>query len=295
MKKTFLLPCLAICILVGACSSKRTRPESASEPQSSAQASPGLDISSGPETDAQPPPREVVEAPSKGFFLEQRYKALSQALRNQSGKSSAVQDEASRILGTNPNDPVALNTLALIHLRRGRPAAARLLLTRALEKNPPEAAALYNNMGVAFLDEGDRESAALQFKKALKLDDRHAETCANMGSIYLQGGDFGKALPLLEAAYKKNRSNLAVANNYAIALRSKGDLDGARGIYEDVIKQNGRDVHSLLNYAILLIEFMNKPKDGLDLVYKVKFIETQRKDVLSRANALEKKAKAELK
>jgi hypothetical protein len=39
---------------------------------------------------------------------------------------------------------------------------------------------------------------------------------------------------------------------------------------------------------------MNKPKDGLNLVYKVKFLETDRKDVLARANALEKKAKSKL-
>jgi Flp pilus assembly protein TadD len=231
----------------------------------------------------------------KDVSLDPKYKPLGQALRaGAQGKPGSVQDEASKILGVNPSDPVALNALALVQLKRGKPGAAKLLIQRALEKNPgAESAALRNNFGVALLD--DRDGAIAQFKKALKLDDRHAEALGNLGSIYAQSGDFSKALPLLEGSYKQNRNNLAVANNYALALRAANDLEGARKVYDGILQTNSKDVNATLNYAILLIDYMNKPKDGLDLVYKVKFLETQRKDVLSRANALEKKAKSELK
>jgi len=50
-----------------------------------------------------------------------------------------------------------------------------------------------------------------------------------------------------------------------------------------------------LNYAILLIDYLNKPKEGLAVVTKVKFLESDRKDVLDRANELEKKARSGIK
>jgi Tfp pilus assembly protein PilF len=109
------------------------------------------------------------------------------------------------------------------------------------------------------------------------------------------GGDYARARPLLERAYRANKSNLAVANSYAISLRAAKDFQGAKRVYDEAMKHNSRDVALLLNYSILLIEFMNKPKDGMDLLYRVKFIETERKDVLAKVNALEKKAKSELK
>lgn len=235
----------------------------------------------------------VADSGSRGgHAIGEKYQALARVVR--AGKSNAIVEEAAKILGSNPNDPVALNTLALFHFRRGKIGAAKLLINRAFEKNQGTAA-LYNNYAIILLEEGDQSGAVVNFKKALRIDDHHAEAMGNLGSMYVQGGDFLKALPLLEQSYRLNRNNLAIANNYAIALRANKSYEGARKIYDEILKQNSRDVPALLNLAILLIDFMGKPKDGLALVYKVKFLETERKDVLSRVNALEKKAKSELK
>lgn len=245
-----------------------------------------------PQVSATPVPERPAAPAVRARKLDSRYDSLVKALR-QSGKATEIEEEASRLLGSDQNDTVALNTLALLHLRRGRPKAAKLLLLRALEKGTPTAA-LHNNLGVAYLDDGDQEAAILEFKKALQLDESHAEALGNLGSIYLKGGDAERAFPMLEKAYKANRGNAAIANNYALALRTRNDFEGARRVYDDLLKAHPNDVNALLNYAILLIDFMNKPKDGLDLVFKVKFHETQRKDVLATANALEKKAKSAL-
>ncbi len=223
--------------------------------------------------------------------VDPKYKSLAQAIR--AGRSKSITDEASRILGTNGYDPVALNALALLHLKRGQLGAAKLLLNKAIEKNPGTAA-LYNNLGVALSGENDDAGALASFKKAIKADPGHRETLGNLGSLYMKGGDVGRAMPLLEQAYKSNRANLVVANNYAVALRVSGDLEGASRIYDDILKSDPRNLNAMINEAILLIDFVNKPKDGLTLVYKIKFQETDRKDVVARANALEKKAKAAL-
>lgn len=218
---------------------------------------------------------------------EVKYEALSQALR--SGRTQAVQEEASKILVGHPEDVTALNALAMWNYKQGKLGAAKLLLARAIEKGEPNAAVL-NNFGLMLLAEGDELLAAEQFKKAIRLDERHAEANANLGAHYAKGGDWKRALPRLETAYKAGRMETAIANNYAISLRALGELDKSKSIFEEAMKRNNKDAILLLNYAALLIESMNRPKEGLPLVYRVKFLETERKDVLTRANQLERRA-----
>lgn len=217
----------------------------------------------------------------------QKYASLSEALRG--SKTLNVQDEAARILVANPDDVVALNALAMWNYRQKKIGAAKLLLARAIEKGQPNASIL-NNYGLMMLSEGDELAAAENFKKALRLDESHAEANANLGSHYAKGGDWKKALPRLQKAWSAGRQDSAIANNYALALKGEGEHEQARQIFEEASKRNNKDPILLLNYASLLIETMNRPKEGLPLVYRVKFLETDRKDVLNRANVLERKA-----
>lgn len=222
-----------------------------------------------------------------GRTIDAKYATLSQALRG--NKSQQVQDEAARILVANPDDPVALNALAMWNYRQKKVGAAKLLLARAIEKGEPRAAIL-NNYGLTLLAEGDELAAAEQFKKALRLDESHAEANANLGAHYAKGGDWKKALPRLEAAWNAGRQDSTIANNYALALKGEGETEKARKIFEEAVKRNNKDSILMLNYAALLIETLNRPKEGLPLVYRVKFLETEKKDVLTRANQLERKA-----
>lgn len=235
-------------------------------------------------------PSLAADGTATAANLDPKYKTLAQAIH--SGRSKSVTDQASKILGLNAFDATALNAIALLHLKKGHTGAAKILLNKALERS--NSASLYNNLGVAFMVEGDEPAALGNFKKALKADTNHQQALGNLGSLYMKGGDATRALPLLEQSYKAAPGNLAVANNYAIALRLSGDLDGAGRIYDGILKADPKNVYALLNNAVLMIEFQSKPKDGLTLVYKLKFLETDKKDVVARANALEKKAKAGL-
>ncbi len=283
VKNTALL--LLVTILSASCGTSNQSDSSGSEPPSFDQ----------PQTSAQvdksipQAPAATAEKPKSGG---DNYQTLRTAVRG--GNAELIRDEAGKILSASPNDPVALNTLALYYFRKNKMGAAKLLISRAFEKNP-DVASLYNNLGVIELAEGDTTNAISNFKKALRLDNRHAAASGNLGSLLVEGGEFGKSQALLETAYRANRSNYAIASNYAITLRANKDYSKAAKIYDEVVKANPRDVNALLNYSILLIDFMNKPKDGLALVYKLKFLETENRDIIARANALEKKAKAEIK
>jgi Flp pilus assembly protein TadD len=237
---------------------------------------------------------EVVPAlaPISTDGSSDRYKALAQAVR--AGQDSQVNIEAAKILGAQPFDAAALNALAMYQMNRGKPGASRLLLMKAVEKTQTSAA-LYNNLAVAQLQEGDEEAALFNLKKGLRLDEGHVQICANLGAIYLHGGDFAKATPLLDKAYRSLRSQPGVANNYAMSLRAAGRYEDAEKIYSDMIKVHTKDVSLHLNYAILLIDYLKRPKDGLPLVYRVKFLETEKTDIINKANVLELKARSEQK
>lgn len=224
--------------------------------------------------------------------VDRKYQALSQALRG--GAESAVVSEASKLLAANGGDPVALNALAMFQFKQGRVGAAKILLEKAFEQNQNNAS-LLNNFALVQLAEGDLSAALQTLKKAYRVDDNNPDVLGNLGSLYVRGGDYAKALPLLEQAYRANRNNVAIGTNYAIALRANKSYDKAEDVYESLVKANSRDVALHLNYAILLIDYLNKGKEGLPVAIKVKFLETERKDVLDRANALEKKARSELK
>ncbi|MBL7688125.1 MAG: hypothetical protein JNJ49_08815 [Bdellovibrionaceae bacterium] len=219
--------------------------------------------------------------------VDSKHAALSLALR--SGKTQAVNDEAARVLVTHPDDVITLNALAMWNYKQGKIGAAKLLLARAIEKGEPSAAVL-NNYGLMLYAEGDELAAAEQYKKAIRLDERHAEANANLGSHYARGGDWKKALPRLETAWKAGRIDSAIANNYALALKAEGESEKARRIFEEAAQRNNKDPLLLLNYAALLIETLNRPKEGLPLVYRVKFLETDKKEILTRANQLERRA-----
>lgn len=279
---------MMIAAVVGACSSngKVISPES-SRPSGQATKD-QVGASSEPQAETVRTP-ETVESEETGG---RKYAGLSRAVR--SGQGAQVISEAASLLGRNAYDATALNALGLYYLNLGRIPAAKAYFNKALEKNTGYAA-LYNNLGVALQREGDLAAAIVNFKKALRVDDRNAASLGNLGSVYLIGGDYAKARFLLEQSYKLNPNQLSVANNYAISLRVAKEFRAAQRVYDQVLSKDSKNVDALLNYATLLIEHLNQPKDGLNLVYKVKFLETDRQDVLAQANALEKKAKAELK
>jgi Flp pilus assembly protein TadD len=244
---------------------------------------------SSPKT--QTAPKEISEA-SPARSMDKKYQSLSAAVR--SAQHDAVVSEASKILATNATDPVAMNSIAMSLYRQGRLGAAKLMLDKAFEKNPKEGS-LLNNLALIQIAEGDSEGALQTLKQAYRLSDNNPQIQGNLGSLYVEGGDYGRALPLLENAFSSNKSSPSIANNYAIALRATKNLSRAEKIYAELIKQNPRDVNIHLNYAILLIDYLNKPKEGLAVVTKVKFLESDRKDVLDRANELEKKARSGIK
>lgn len=281
---SFLIFALVACTSAPKNISKNQSPDiSDMQIDSTKEQSPAAGSSSKPESSTTPARAETAKTQASNY-----------AVLAKSNRYDQIKDEATRNLAVNAADTSALNALALSYYKKNKLGAARIILDRALEKNPNYPQTL-TNLAVIDLAESEPGHALANLKKSMKLDDRNPETLALIGSIYLQNKDFAKALLPLEQSYKRDKSNYQLANNYAIALTKNKSYDQAQKVYEEIMVQNSRDPVILLNYANLLVDYLNKPKDALNLVYKAKFIETEKKEIVDLANKIEKKAKSTLK
>ncbi len=218
-------------------------------------------------------------------------KALS-AARESKSEESLIQ-AASRILGADSKNLIALNTLGVFYFEQGKFGLARIILNRALASHPSEPA-LHNNLGIVYLAEGKQRQALAEFRTALDLKSGHRVSAGNLGSIFLEYKDFDRALSPLQDGYRAVRSELksgnpdamAMANNYAIALSGAGRHGDAKDIYEEITEGSSRNPTVLLNYAILLVEKMKNYKEGGKILSRLKFSVEDGK-VLKRVEDLE--------
>jgi len=212
---------------------------------------------------------DAVDIKKTEKIADSQYSKLNEAIKNQNDE--AIQTSASEILTQNPKDVRALNALGLLYYKKGRFEAAQYLLNKALNANS-NSAEIYGNLGVVYLAKGERREAIKAFRKALEINPKDALVGANLGSIYVQEKDFNKALMSLEIAVKNGMKDPKVMNNYAITLTANGKVKEASEIFEKILKDNPSQKEAMLNYSILLIEEMQKYKEGLDLLNRLKFV-----------------------
>ncbi|MGE0632299.1 MAG: tetratricopeptide repeat protein [Pseudobdellovibrionaceae bacterium] len=239
------------------------------------------DTGPAPKHSAAPP---LPEKPSVSSLAQ----GLSEAVKNQNDEQ--IEQLSSQVLSQNPKDIRALNALAMNHFRKGRIQLAKMLLLRALEAHP-KSSELHNNMGVIELSQKNDREALIEFKKAVELKSDNASASANLGAIYLKGKDYKRATTALEIAVDNGLKDWKTKNNYAVALAGSGKADKAEDLYKDILKEQPSNKEAMMNYSILLIDQLNKPQEGLDLLNKLRFIGIPTES-RNRVKELENKAQA---
>lgn len=210
-----------------------------------------------------------------------------------SGNDEAIAKAATMVLAKNPNDPKALNALGYYHYKKAHYPAAQMMFDKALKVDPHLSEA-HNNLGLTLLAENENRDAIKEFRKAIEVNSEDGVAAANLGSIYIENKDYGKALVAMELAYRKNSKDPKIANNYGIALTANKKYSEAKDVYKQALSLSSSNRDIMLNYAILLIEDLNQPQEGLDLLSKVRFLGPS-PEARNRINLLENKAKAGLK
>ncbi len=242
-----------------------------------------------------PPPAEPTKEEERPPVAKESTPVARSALKDaiRSGNEEATFRAASVALSQTPNDIMALNAIGFYYYRKSQFLAAQYFFSRAL-KVEPKNSVLHNNLGLISLATGEQRDAIKAFRQAIELDSSNATAAANLGAIYIQKKDFNRAVVALEMAHSKFKKDPKFVNNYAIALTATGKTAEAKNVYEEAVKLSNNNKDVLFNYAILLIEKLNKNKEGLDVINKIRFLGLSA-DTKNKINALENRAKSGLK
>ncbi|MFS4459657.1 tetratricopeptide repeat protein [Bdellovibrio sp. HCB2-146] len=219
------------------------------------------------------------------------YSQLNDAVK--ADNDEAIYKAATQILVQAPNDPRALNALAMYHYKKGRFDLSRYLLSKALG-GQGKTSEIYSNLGIVQLAQNERREAVKSFRKALEMNSSDGVAAANLGAIYVSEKDYNKGAMVLETAYRRGVRDPRVLNNYAVALTATGKYDQAERVYQDALKASNSNKEVLFNYAVLLVEHSQKYQQGLEVINRLKFVGGPA-DTRNRIIALENKAKAGLK
>jgi Flp pilus assembly protein TadD len=213
---------------------------------------------------------------------------LNNAIQKQDDRAIAI--SARQVLVQSPQDPTALNALALYHFRKGELSAAKALLNKAIATHE-DISMLYSNLGIVLQAAKEDAEAVRAFRQALKVDAFNAIAAANVGAYYAQVKDYNKAQVALEIAVEKGQRDWRTLNNYGVTLMALGKFPYAEANLKKSAELQPQNTAVLLNYATLLIDHMGKQAEGLEVINKIRFIGPS-PDIRKRISELENKAKS---
>lgn len=230
-------------------------------------------------------------AAAKPDINEPLYASLNTATISQN--NDQIKQVSLDILQNNPKDVRGLNALAMVYYKKGLYNSAEFLLNKAITAEP-KVASSYSNLGLVLLARSEKRDAIEAFKKALDFDSDLLAASENLGAIYVSAKQYDKAAEVLGRVAEQSSFSAGSRLNYAVALTGAGQVDQAVKVYEKILKQDSTNKQALTNLAIIKIEKQSKFEDGLDLVNRLKFVDSDfgSQDMIK---ALENKAKAGLK
>ncbi len=136
----------------------------------------------------------------------------------------------------NPDDIVALEQLAEIHIAQNKlPEAAKFLET-ILKQKPYEAVAL-NNLAWVYQQQGDNRAYDLARQAYLLAPG--AQTADTLGWILTTSGKAAAGLSLLRQAFTEAPNDPRIQYHYAVALKDTGNRNEAMRHLRDVANANG--------------------------------------------------------
>lgn len=208
---------------------------------------------------------EVSKEGFAGVGKEVKTQLTSLAFAVRSRRENKVLNAVAKILNQDPNDKLALHSLGVFYIQNRRPSLGILILNRIKDKKD---VALLNNLGVAYLKQGNTREAVKYFKKAIKASSSHIISRANLGTLFVQKEDFHSALHYLGDAYNlasnnwgsQSRKAIVLANNYGVALQGTQKWTRALVVFNKISRQSAPPFEALFNKALTIAEGFNDEK-----------------------------------
>ena len=126
---------------------------------------------------------------------------------------------------------VALSALVLAAWSRAEVYSGRASYAEAVLRRAPGDSRAWNNLGLAYDEEGRPEAARDAWLRATELDPRYSKAWSNLGGQALEQGRLDAALPLLQRAVREGPKNPVAHVNLGQALRRSGDPEAAAQAY----------------------------------------------------------------
>src|SRR5450830_1116042 len=160
-----------------------------------------------------------------------------QSARNllQQGFISDAETICHEILQAKQSSVMALDLLGAIALQQGKTKAAVELLTKAIHldsKNPQ----YFNNLGLAYHEQGLLDDAIRQYQRAIALAPNYADPHYNLHAALLNAENTGGALSCLKKVLAINARDLDAVFMLGVITEYAGDAESSQP-YFDAVKQ----------------------------------------------------------
>ena len=191
--------------------------------------------------------------------------AIATAIRNK--EESKVLEATSVVLNKDPDNVLAINSLALFYLKNNKAKLATLIMNRALSKNKKDPI-LLNNIGIIALRYKEDREAFGYFQEALKADRGYHIAKINLANLFLKTHDYENAAELYKSVQGKvfspgSRQEESFLNNYGVSLMGSKKWKTAYSIFKKLSSTSSPPPSFLMNYSIVLIRGLSD-KRSLD-------------------------------
>jgi len=156
-------------------------------------------------------------------------------------------------LAKNPNCSAGYNNLGLAFSQNGQIDDALAQFQKALAINPGFDKA-QNNMGTALAQKGRVDEAMVYFQKAVEINPQYAEAHGNLGKVFLQKGKLDEAIVEYQRALEINPIYADAHNSLGDIFFKRGQLDEAKAEFQRAleINPNHAEAHYNLGSALFL-------------------------------------------
>lgn len=180
------------------------------------------------------------------------WEALVSALR-QAGRTNEAISVARDALKVNARSVEVYNNLGLAYMDQGEYVLARFVFQKAQMgiEGAEDNAYLNTNLGWTYYLEGDVPRALLWLEKARDLDPDLVATRVYLAHIYMDDHNWKDALDALEVAAGRDPENAAIQLNLGICYRGVGRHDDARRAYERALQLDPADPAAMFNLGVL--------------------------------------------
>lgn len=124
------------------------------------------------------------------------------------------------------------------------------LWSDCIEKSPHKPRP-HNNLGMAYLDQGDLDNARHHFAICVELDPNYAQALNNLGSVYSRKGDAEQALCYYKLAAERKPNYTQALYNIARQYHVLNQTNNALNYYQQVLYIDANYAPALNNAALL--------------------------------------------